>query len=392
MGWRGMSMRGTRGRARRALTVVLALVAAQLVALAWPAYACGCGGMVVDQQDELYVEQETSAVRWDGETEEIVMSLTVGGDAAEAAWIMPVPNRAEVALGDERLFDDLWSATRPEQRDRHYFWPREGDWPLSADDGTSGAGGDPGRGPVEAAPPVDVISRDRLGPFDVARLAATDPGALETWLDDNGFALPDDLAQALRPYVERAWEYVAVRLAPDDGGAPAAEDVVLGGTLDPLRLSFASEELVYPMRLSRLADVDQSLKLYVLAPHRMEPAGAIGGEEPRVGYAARFAPEELPAGPARELAGGDTFLTVLEQEFPHPEAIDGDHVLRAAAEDTEYVPVEYTDRLLTWGGVPAWLVTVTGGLGLAALAAWYATRRTLRYRRHVALLGVHPGR
>ncbi|MEO3754063.1 DUF2330 domain-containing protein [Streptomyces sp. B6B3] len=375
-------------RRRRALTVVLSLVVVQLVALAWPAYACGCGGMVVDERDELYVEQETSAIRWDGETEEIVMSLTVGGDAAEAAWIMPVPHRAEVELGDEQLFDDLWSATRPEQRDRHYFWPREGDWPRS--DGGDGAGAAaPEDGAVGAAPPVDVVSRDRLGPFDVARLTATDPDALETWLSDHGFALPDDLARELRPYVEREWEYVAVRLAPAEDGA---EDVVLGGTLDPLRLSFASDELVYPMRLSRLADVDQSLKLYVLAPHRMEPSSAIGGAEPRVSYAARFAPEELPAGPARELAGDGAFVTVLEQEFPRPEAIDGDHVLRPAAEDTEYVPVEYTDRLLTWGGVPAWLVTVTGGLVLVAVTAWQATRRLVRRRHHLALLGVHPGR
>ncbi|MGP4115462.1 DUF2330 domain-containing protein [Streptomyces sp. 4N509B] len=377
--------RGAVGRARRALTVVALLLAAQLGALAWPAHACGCGGMVVDERQELHVDQETSLVRWDGERQDIVMSLTVGGDATEAAWIMPVPGRAEVSLGEEELFDDLWQVTRPVERERSYFWPREGDWPRSEDgDGGAGAAPPPGE---DGAPEVDVVSRDRLGPFDVARLTATDPAALEGWLADNGFSLPDDLAEALGPYVAQRWEYVAVRLAPaaDEG----EREVVLGGTLDPIHLSFATDEPVYPMRLSRLADVGQSLTLYVLAPHRMEPAGAIGGEAPRVSYAARLAPEEQPAGPLRRLAGGETFLTVVEQEFPRPERIDGDHLLRRAERDTEFVPVEYEDRLLTWLGVPAWLVTVGGTLAAAGGAVFWLLRLRSRRRRFGALLGVH---
>ncbi|MGP3967634.1 DUF2330 domain-containing protein [Streptomyces sp. 6N223] len=373
---------------RRTLTVVLALLFAQLTALAWPAYACGCGGMVVDGRDDIFVEQETSAVRWDGTREDIVMSLTVGGDAAEAAWIMPVPSRAEVGLGDDVLFDQLDDATRPEERERTYFWPREGDWPLSSSDGDGEAGAAPPGDGAVGAPPVDVISRDRLGPFDVARLTATDPDALERWLDEEGFELPGRLSRALVPYVEQEWEYVAVRLAPAEA-EEAGEDVVLGGTLDPLHLSFESEELVYPMRLSRLAEVDQSLRLYVLAPHRMEPAGTIGGDEPEVSYAARLNADELSGGPLRELAGGGTFLTLLEQEFPEPERINGDHVLRRAATDAEEIPVVYTDRLMTWAGVPAWLVTVTGALALAALGVWQAVRLGARRRRFDDLVGVH---
>lgn len=383
-------------RVRSVLAVVLALLFVQAATLVWPAYACGCGGMVVDGQEDIFVEQETSVVRWDGAREDIVMRLTVGGDASEAAWIMPVPSRAEVELGDELLFDQLYDVTRPEQRERTYFWPRDGDWPFTSSSGDGDGAGGAAPGVDAAAPPVDVVGRDRLGPFDVARLTATDPAALEGWLEENGFALPDDLAEGLRPYVEQEWEYVAIRLAPAGDGEENPEnpeELVLGGTLDPLHLSFDAEEPVYPMRLSRLAEVDQALKLYVLAPHRMEPAGAIGGSPPEVGYAARLdaagAGEGPGDGPLRDLAGDDAFLTVLEQEFPEPARINGDHVLRRAAEDTEEIPVVYTDRLLTWAGVPAWIVTVTGGLGLGAVAAWQLTRRNAARRRLDRLVGVH---
>ncbi|MGW2559772.1 DUF2330 domain-containing protein [Streptomyces sp. NPDC001514] len=347
----------------RILSVVCALFALQLGSLIAPAYACGCGAMIPDGKSRIQVDHETSAVRWDGRTEEIVMRFTVDGNAPKAAWIMPVPSRATVELGDGALFDELWELTRPEERTRHYFWPRGGDWPFTSGDGSVGAAAPP---PGASAPRVGVVGRERLGDFDVARLTATDPDALRGWLDENGFELPDRLAPELRPYVDQKWEYVAVRLAPDQ------ENAVLGGTLDPLRIRFASERLVYPMRLSRLARTPQSLGLYVIAPHRMEPQSGIGGEEPEVTFAGEL---QRPGGAVGQLTGGaPAFLTAFEQEFPVPSRIDGDHELRAAAGDTPYRRVVWEDELLVVGGVPVWLATVAGGIVALVTAVFLRTR------------------
>lgn len=345
---------GARGRL---LVVVLALLGFQLASLVAPAYACGCGAAVPDGRSRIYVNRETSVVRWDGSQEQIVMSLTVGGDAHSAAWIMPVPNRATVKLGDRALFEQLGEATAPEYRTRHYFWPRSG-WPFgSATDG-SGAAAAPGDGGG-----VGVVDRERLGPFDVARLTATDPDALGDWLDENGFELPARLEKALQPYVEQKWEYVAIRLAPEDSEG-SATDTPLSGTLDPLHLTFASDELVYPMRLSRLATTPQALDLYVLAEHRMEPSSAIGGDEPEVTFAGRLG---APVGTLGDLTGGGTdFLTAVEQDFPQPERISGDHTLRRTAADDTYRKVIYVDEMWTVWGIPGWLLSF--GIGIAVLA------------------------
>lgn len=367
-------MRGTPGiwgtrRARRALVVVCALLLTQLGSLIAPAYACGCGAMVPGRQSTMGVDRETSVVRWDGATEQIVMRFTVNGNAPEAAWIMPVPNRADVELGDPDLFGELDALTEPERRTRHYFWPRDDDWPFASDgDGMSAGAPLPG----DAAPPVGVVGRERLGDFDVARLTATDPGALRDWLETNGFELPADLATGLQPYVDQEWEYVAVRLAPEEEGAP------LRGTLDPLRLSFESDRLVYPMRLSRLAVQPQSLGLYVLADHRMEPRASIGGDEPEIRFAGRVSAEDSPA--LGELAGaGGMFLTAIDQYFPRPERIDADHELRATASDTPYRRVHYDYELRMFAGVPAWLAAV-GGV-FVVLALLVVVTAVLRVRR-----------
>jgi hypothetical protein len=46
-----------------------------------------------------------------------------------------------------------------------------------------------------------VLCRQRIGPFDVTRLAANDPTALATWLADKGFPRPDGLDAELAPYI-----------------------------------------------------------------------------------------------------------------------------------------------------------------------------------------------
>ncbi|WRZ54847.1 DUF2330 domain-containing protein [Streptomyces sp. NBC_01314] len=339
------------------MVVVLALLGFQLASLVAPAYACGCGAMVPDGQRNMYVNGERSVVRWDGHEEQIVMSLTVAGDARTAAWIMPVPNRATVKLGDAAVFDQLDRETAPEYEKREYFWPRSGDWPFDMFE-SDGMAGD--AAPQDPRSSVDVVGRERLGPFDVARLTATDSGALGDWLDENGFALPDRLDTALKPYVRQKWEYVAIRLAPEDTTA----GLPLSGTLDPLHLTFTSDELVYPMRLSRLATTPQTLDLYVLAEHRMEPGSAIGGDEPKVTFAGRLG---APVGALGDLTGGGTdFLTAVEQSFPQPGRISGDHTLRQAAADDTYRKVIYVDEMQTLWGMPEWLVWF--GIGIAALA------------------------
>ncbi|MEW2050507.1 DUF2330 domain-containing protein [Streptomyces sp. NPDC005476] len=346
--------------------MLLTLLAIQLGSLVAPAYACGCGALVPGDQREVVVGREVSAVRWDGAQEQIVMRLTVGGDAERAAWIMPVPHRATVELGDPDLFDQLAAATAPVHRTRHHFWPQDGDWPLTTGGDTAGAP------PPGAVAGVGVTGRERLGPFDVARLTATDPSDLDDWLRRNGFALPARLAAALQPYVDKRWEYVAVRLVPESTGA------ALRGELEPLRLTFAAESLVYPMRLSRLAATPQSLGLYVLAAHRMEPASPIGGERPRVTFAG---PVGRATGPLAALAKGTPFLTAVAQEFPRPSEISGDHELRRAAADTAYRQVIYEDRLLALAGIPVWLLTVVGAVAVLNTVAVVLGVRWGRARR-----------
>lgn len=380
----------TVGHARWGPRAAAVLILALLIQVGWvvrPAWACGCGAMIPADQATVRVGEETSAVAWDGRTEQILMRLTVSGDAAEAAWIMPVPSRATLELGDAQVFARLEQIVEPVEKTRHYFWPREGDWPFTGveADGDSSAPKS-GAAPTGAAP-VDVLATGTLGPFEFAQLAATDPAALSTWLGDNGFRMPQGMAESLRPYVEQRWEYVAVRLTPtaadaQDQAATQGRRQALGGQLDPLQLTFASDRLVYPMRLSQRAANAQTLNLFVFAPHRVEEVADIGGGgETELLYAGRPDPDNVRW--ADKASTAASFLTAMTRPLPKPSTITADFEFRAAPNDKRFQRVEYTDELLTWGGFPVWLLVVLGPV-LAAGVLLVVRARRRRGRRMAA--------
>ncbi len=173
-----------------------ALAAATALAFASaPAGACACGIAI----DATVTEESALVVERPG-GEQIVLSLDLTSDGTErAAVVLPVPGVPEVTAvrgGDPLAYLDL--ATRPEPS----------------------VGAAPGGGDTSAAPPVDVIGRDRVGGYDVARLAAGDAAALDRWLSDNGYTLPDGaepiLADGPRTtaWLSEAWSGEVGELSP----------------------------------------------------------------------------------------------------------------------------------------------------------------------------------
>jgi hypothetical protein len=318
------------GRYRWLGIVVALFVGGMATSIAAPAWACGCGAYIPDQRGASVVD-ERALIAWNGTRQDILMSFNVTGQSERAAWVMPVPSAAKVSLGEAEVFEELGRLTAPRVEYRESWWPTFS-W-LTA--------GGPSEGAMAGAPPgagVNVLGRQRIGPFDVTRLSAGDPAALAKWLADNDFPHPDGLDANLAPYVADGWEIVAVKLVP------AAKGESLTGDLQPLRLSFAADRVVYPMRLSRSASAPQSVDLYVLADHRMDPTSLpVAGVRPTLRFAGRVEPADIsPA--LSNFVGDGAFLTRWNDYIGRPEAIDGDYVFEQAAADTAYQQVIYRER------------------------------------------------
>jgi hypothetical protein len=330
----------------RAGAVLGLVLAASVAGVAQPALACGCGAMVADSS--VKVTDETSIVRYDAtaRTEEIVMRLSAQSAAADAAWLFPTPSEAKVELGERGWYEELDALTKPRVVTRQIWFPELG--------GGDGAGAPP---PGSGRGGVDVLGERDLGPFRVATLDAKESGALAGWLSANGYRLSPELDKELGPYVARGWKYVAVKLQPRANAA-------LTGALAPLRVSFSTDELVYPMRLSRLADNVQSLHLYVLGAHRVEQTT---GVRMRVAFAGRVTPGQVRSPGLRDFLGGGLFMTELVDEGILPDDIDDDYRF-TATEDVPYREIVYDREVVEVLGMPAgWLVVFGGGGLLVAL-------------------------
>lgn len=338
------------------VALLLGGLATSLTAAAW---ACGCGAYIPGQQGASVVD-ERALIAWDGSREDIVMSLGVTGSSDTAAWVMPVPSSARVSLGEAEAFAELGRLTAPRIEYRDTWWPTFS-WLTAGPSEGAMAGPPPGVG-------LNVLGRQRIGPFDVTRLAAQDPTALATWLTGHGFPHPDGLDANLAPYVAEGWEIVAVKLAP------ATQGESLTGDLQPLRLSFASDRVVYPMRLSRSASTPQTVDLYLLAGHRMDPTSVpVAGNAPNLEFAGRIEGKDVSPALA-DFVGDGAFLTQWDNYIGDPASIDGDYVFEQATADTPFQRVIYLER--NRGDLTGLTLLVIVGLGGVAVSVVMTRRRT----------------
>lgn len=348
-------------------TLVVALSAAR------PAGACACGIAFGSK-----VGTERAVLSLEDGREEIVLGLDLAAPDASAgsprrpAVLLPVPATPTVtALSEDeaRVFDELEAATRPVAR------------PRDDDDDSGGAGGAPTGG-------VSVLSRERIGGYDVTRLRAGDAGALRAWLNRGGYETPAPAEPVLRDYVRRGWAFVAIRLAHPVEGE--------NGTLRPLRVSFAADELVYPLRLSSVSTRPIDVQLYVAVDHRVLArgfntyyAGSVAGLRPA-----------LSAGARRVVRG--RYLTKLGLASPDAARITDDVRFREGASDRLFrassdYPYE-TEANFALGPLPrdlpgqgdeapltdapggaAWLLLLPA-IGLSVLAVFGVLRLRERFR------------
>lgn len=349
--------RATTRRGARATLVTVAL-AGGLAVVAPPASACACGGFVESPAYDTTVSSESAVLQWDGTTETLLLELETLSAAPEVGLILPTPAPAEVSLADPAVFRELDAITAPRAVVAdHRWWPELGFG--SPADGAGAAGG------------VDVLDQVRLGPLDVTTLAATDGAALDAWLAERGFQLTPSVRGAIAPYVAEGWTFVAARLAPD---AAASFD----GTLQPLRVTFPSDSLVYPMRMSAAAQDTQRTRTYVLADGRTDRADATADlAAPQVRFAGRVDPASVASDELAALLAAGDYVTAHEQAFTEPsEQIVSDFVFTPAASDVAYAATYTVVADKRIGPFFAGPVLAFGGvLALSVLVVWAARRR-----------------
>lgn len=336
----------------RWLLAVLALLIGMLPVAA-PAAACACGG-IVSPDARARIADEVALLARDGDTETIVMRLNLSSAADNAALVVPTPTPATVSAATPALFDELATLTAPRvETVRHWTFGTAGPSGEGARPGALGAGG------------PTVLKQVRLGPLEATTLAGGSLDGVRNWLQDNGYALKSGIIDGLQPYLRDGWSVVAMRLT---GAAP------LDGGLDPVRLTFTSDKLVYPMRMSALADTPQRVLIYTLGDHRMRRVDPDAtGQQVDLDYAGVIATDALP-----RLPGHGPYLTALSTQIADPARITSDFEFADAPTDESYQRVIYRHE---YADVTPWLLG-GGALVVLLIGAGIVALRLLRRARY----------
>jgi hypothetical protein len=206
-------------------------------------YSDGC--FVWRRGADLNEPSQKAIIYWREGKEVLILQVKYEGQAEDFAWIVPLPAYPEVTAIDANKspFAEISLYTQ-----RRFRWGRKG-MPITS---------------AVSEGLVTVIERKIVGVYDIAVLSAIDPGALNKWLNNNGYAFPTERSDLLEHYTKKSWVYVAMRIDPNALKKDEVEKLKVG-ELQPIRFTFAADEMVYPLKISSINAGETELLLYLLA-------------------------------------------------------------------------------------------------------------------------------
>ena len=315
-----------------------------------PAGACACGGIVSSDLDAR-VTGEQALVALDAGKETVVIRLDVQSVADNAALIVPTPAPATSTGTGPGLFGELDRLAAP-------WVERIGTARTDLDE----VGAAPGGAPT-------VVAQVQLGPLEATTLTGGDLGGVRQWLDSHGYTMRPEVTAQLEPYLRQGWSFVAMRLTGEEP---------LSGQLDPVRLDFTSDQLVYPMRMSAVAKDIQHVVVYTLSTHRMQRSDADASEQDvtvdYVGSIAGRATDDT----LTELSTPNPYLTRISTNITDPASITTDFTFSPAPTDDPYQRVIGHEQP---ADATTLLQAIAASVLVALVAAIVGTLLVLHHRR-----------
>ncbi len=245
-------------------------------------------GMIIPPYDYWATETGQKALLvYDGTTEIMVVSIDFSSNAiGDFGWMVPVPNQPTLNKADSEIFDDLASLTEPKKNllekvmypeDSYYRYDYVG---MSLEAPTGAV--------AEDESSVNVVEETRIGILDMAVLTAGNVEDLEEWMEENGYRMPSEtdtftynnygyiwddyyaeegLNEArviLQDYIDDGWYFIVSKV--DNQFVSDSSSSSTSGYVDPIRVSFETTDMIFPMKISSLSYQTMPITLYTITP------------------------------------------------------------------------------------------------------------------------------
>jgi hypothetical protein len=208
---------------------------------------------------------------WD--PQEQVESFTVQpkfeGNALDFGMVIPTPARPRLDEMPRDFFKELAVFTILKKREypESKLLPRLEE--LAARLGRTTLGLGVARDGVKGS--VRVLEAGVVGTLDYKIIVADQADDLFRWLKDHQYNYAGDQA-TLDFYIQKKWFFTVMKI--DTMQMKRTADGTFAGEVSPTRFQFASDRLVYPLRITRLSVCDKTEALfYVQAPFKVDLPG-----------------------------------------------------------------------------------------------------------------------
>lgn len=210
-----------------------------------------------NKQKDINEPTQKAIIVREGRREDLILQVKYEGPANTFGWLIPVPELPKVEQASMDCFYELSRYTQ------EYMEPRR----RAGFSGGAVYGG-------SVVEPVKVIEVKTVGAYRVTVLFPRDAGGLEKWLHKNDFVFPQKHTKVLESYLKQRWYFVAVRIDFAAGTGPAAAAAskeaaihrqLASGELHPLRITFETEQCVFPLKISSVLEKSSEVQIYLLS-------------------------------------------------------------------------------------------------------------------------------
>ena len=230
-----------------------------------PSASAFCGFYVAKADTDLFNDASKVAIARDGDRTVVTMASDYRGEASEFAMVIPVvdvPERGQINVANPALIDHLDAYTAP--RLVEYFDPNPCERPELEQVFVTGT--------RRAVPPlpsaaiqkaedlgVTIEAEYEVGEYDILILSAEQSDGLITWLNQEGYNIPDGAEDTVGAYLNRGMKFFVAKVSLDrhDGNAE----------LRPIQVAYEDEEFMLPIRLGTVNAQGQQ-ELFVFAMTR----------------------------------------------------------------------------------------------------------------------------
>jgi hypothetical protein len=193
--------------------------------------------------------------------------IQYSGNPKEFAWVLPISGTVDVGLSADSMFNALNTLSAVTVLEPPRNCPPPPVCPANESDSFGAAKGGSTSADAGAAPPIDVLKKETVGPYETVQLKVNvdeggSPQALQTWLADNGFNVPADVQPIISQYVTEKFNFLALKLKPGETTQ----------SMRPVRVTTQGASAQLPLRMVAAGTgANVGITLWVVSEGRYEP-------------------------------------------------------------------------------------------------------------------------